>query len=145
MRWDFRGKKINKDVERTIVKTIASFMNSEHKSILLIGVSDEGTVIGLTHDYKTLGQKQDRDSFETYLTGRVLEGCGSDCAPLMRIVFHTVDEHEICQITVTPSPKPVFVKDERGEHFYVRTGNSTRLLTTREAIEYYKLRWKMSE
>lgn len=142
MRWDFRRDKINKDVERTIVKTIASFMNAESESTMLIGVSDQGTVVGLTNDYKTLGQKQDRDSFETYLTSRVLEACGSDCAPFMKVTFHNLDNHEICQVTITPSPKPVFVKDDRGEHFYVRTGNSTRLLTTREAIEYHKLRWK---
>jgi len=38
--------------------------------------------------------------------------------------------------------RPIFIKDASGEHLYTRTGNSTRLLTTREAIEYCKIRWK---
>jgi hypothetical protein len=28
------------------------------------------------------------------------------------------------------------------EHTYIRTGNSMRLLTTKEAIDYCKSRWK---
>jgi hypothetical protein len=29
-----------------------------------------------------------------------------------------------------------------GEHLYVRAGNSTRQLSTREAVEYCRTRWK---
>jgi len=36
----------------------------------------------------------------------------------------------------------VFIKEGQFEHLYIRTGNSTRLLTTKEAIEYCKTRWK---
>jgi len=36
----------------------------------------------------------------------------------------------------------VFIREGQFEHLYIRTGNSTRLLTTKEAIEYVKSRWK---
>jgi hypothetical protein len=46
-------------------------------------------------------------------------------------------------VCVRPALGPVFVADgAAGEHFFIRTGNSTRQLSTREAIEYCKLRWQ---
>lgn len=67
---------------------------------------------------------------------------GKDCSPFIQITFHKVDEKEIFRISIRPSPKPVFVKDEKGEHLFIRAGNSTRLLSTKEAIEYCKVPWK---
>jgi len=142
LRWDMRAGRPNKELEKVVVKTIAGFMNSESAGNLIIGVDDDGAVIGLQHDYATLSKRQNRDSFENVLTTLVLEACGKDCAPLLNIIFHRLGESDVCQIEVKPSPKPVFVRDEKGEHLFVRTGNSTRLLNTREAIEYCKLRWK---
>lgn len=143
LRWDVRAGKPNKELEKVIVKTIAGFMNSEGAGNLIIGVNDDGTIVGLQHDYATLGKRQNRDGFENLLTTVVFDACGKDCAPLINVIFHRLGESDICQVEIKPSPKPVFVRDEKGEHLFVRTGNSTRLLTTREAIEYCKLRWKI--
>ena len=46
------------------MKAIAAFANAEGGS-LLIGVNDEGTVIGLAHDYASL--HGDRDEFQLHL------------------------------------------------------------------------------
>jgi ActR/RegA family two-component response regulator len=142
LRWDTREKKVNKELEKVIAKTIAGFLNSDEEGSLLIGVDDSGTVAGIENDYQTLGRRQDRDAFENLLMTIALDGCGKDSVALIKIVFHRVSEKDICQVLVKPSPKPIFVKDDKGEHLYVRTGNSTRLLNTREALEYCKLRWK---
>jgi hypothetical protein len=48
---------------------------------------------------------------------------------------------DLCRVAIQPSPRPVFIKEGRFEHVYIRTGNSTRLLTTKEAIDYCKNRW----
>ena len=66
---------------------------------------------------------------------------GKDASPLIRITFHDIDGKDVCQVAFKPSPRPLFVKDGNAEHLYIRTGNSTRLLTSREAIEYSKQRW----
>jgi hypothetical protein len=141
-RWDMRQDKPNKEMEAVIVKTVASFLNGEAGGTLLIGVDDDGAVLGLQHDYKTLGRKQDRDGFENWLTTLLLDAYGKDTSPLIRITFHEVDSKEVCRVIALPSGKPVFVRDDKAEHLYIRTGNSTRLLSTREAIEYCKIRWK---
>ncbi len=136
-----RQDKPNKEMEAVIVKTVASFLNAEAGGTLLIGVEDNGDVLGLQHDYKTFGRKQDRDGFENWLTTLLLDAYGKDSSPLIRITFHEVESKEICRVIAQPSSKPVFVRDDKAEHLYIRTGNSTRLLSTREAIEYCKVRW----
>lgn len=140
-RWDMVQKKPNKEMEAVVVKTVASFLNAEAGGTLLIGVEDNGTVLGLQHDYKTLGRKQDRDGFENWLTTLLLDAYGKDTSPLIRITFHEVESKEVCRVIAQPCSKPVFVRDDKAEHLYIRTGNSTRLLSTREAIEYCKIRW----
>ena len=141
LRWDARAKKANKELEKVIIKTIAAFLNSYEESNLLIGIADDGTVTGIMNDYKTLGQKQNRDGFENHLISLICDACGKECATLVNITFHDHKGNDICQVTIRPSPDPVFVKDEKGEHLFVRTGNSTRLLTTKEALRYSRLRW----
>ncbi len=140
VRWDSRSKKVNKELTKNIIKTIAGFLNSSGGTLLL-GVDDRGDVVGIEADYETLARR-DRDGYEGYLTKLLLDTFGKELSLSIRISFHEIDRKLICSVTAQPAPKPVFVPDEKGEHFYVRTGNSTRLLSTREAIEFCKVRWK---
>jgi hypothetical protein len=141
-RWDVRQNKLNKEMEQIVVKTVAAFLNSETGGTLLIGVEDGGAVLGLEHDFKTLGKRQDRDGYENFLTTLFLGSYGKDSSPLIQISFHQVDGKDVCRIIAKPSPKPVFVKDGNNDHLFIRAGNSTRLLSTKEAIEYCKVRWR---
>jgi len=139
-RWDFRANKVNKDLERVIVKTIAAFLNSEKGGILLIGVDDSGQVVGLQQDYNSI-MKKSRDGYESFLTDLLLNATGKDSSLFIQITFHQIQDKDVCRIDVKPSPKAVFVSEDKAEHLYIRAGNSTRLLSTREAIEYCKTRW----
>jgi DNA-binding response OmpR family regulator len=139
-RWDFRANRINKDLEKVIVKTIAAFLNSEKGGVLLIGVDDNGQIVGLQHDYNSIAKKN-RDGYESFLTDILLNTTGKDSSLFIQITFHQIQDKDVCRIKVKASPKPVFVTEEKGEHLYIRAGNSTRLLSTREAIEYCKSRW----
>lgn len=140
-RWDTRMARINKELEKVVIKTIASFLNSEKGGRLLIGVDDNGTIVGLEPDCQTL-QRKDLDGYESYLTTLLLGAFGKDLSLSLSITFHQTDNGDVCEVLARPSPRAVFVSDEKGEHMFVRTGNSTRLLSTREAIEYTKVRWK---
>ena len=141
VRWDLREQKKSPELEKVIVKTVSAFLNSEGGT-LLIGVADDGSVVGLEHDYRTLGQKGNRDGFELFLTDLLLNAYGKDVAPCLRTSFHDCDGKEVCRVVVTPSPKAVYVKEGNDEVLYIRTGNSTRRLSTREAVDYAKTRWR---
>ena len=65
LRYDLKKKKINKLLEKVVLKSIAAFNNSDG-GLLLIGVDDAGKILGLKADYRTL-KKPDKDGFELHL------------------------------------------------------------------------------
>lgn len=140
-RWDLKEQKRNPVLEGVILHAVTAFLNAEGGT-LLIGVADDGSIVGLEPDYRTLGKKGNRDGFETFLTGLLLDAIGRDLAPAIRMTFHEVGGKDVCLVAVSPSPRAVFLKEGGGEAFYLRTGNSSRRLSIREAVEYCKARWK---
>jgi predicted HTH transcriptional regulator len=127
-------------LEKVIVKTIAAFLNSEKGGALLIGIDDSGQIVGLQQDINSI-VKKNLDGYESFLTDILLNATGKDASLFIHITFHQVQDKDVCRVIVKPSPKPVFVSEDKAEHLYIRAGNSTRLLSTREAIEYCKSRW----
>jgi DNA-binding response OmpR family regulator len=138
--WDFSANKVNKYLEKIIVKTIAAFLNSEKGGALLIGVNNSGQIVGLQQDYNSI-VKKNRDGYESFLTDLLLNATGKDSRLFIQITFHQIQDKDVCRIVTKPSPKPIFVSEDKAEHLYIRVANSTRLLSTREAIEYCKSRW----
>lgn len=138
-RWDHKLKRVNKALEATIAKTIAGFLNHEGGH-LLIGIGDEGNVVGLERDYATL-RKKDRDGFELLLVRLVKDVLGGDLCSLIHVMFHEIDGKDICHVLVEPSPRPVYVQQDAKAHYFLRTGNATVELDIREALEHVAARW----
>ncbi|MGA8878505.1 MAG: ATP-binding protein [Candidatus Korobacteraceae bacterium] len=138
-RWDLRENKVNRVLEGVIMKTLAGYMNG-NGGTLLIGVGDDGTIVGLDHDYKTL-KKQDRDGFEQALMTAIATKLGADACQSVQIVFHAADSKEVCRVMVAPMDRPVYVKDGDAPKLYVRTGVLTRELNVQEAVDYTSTRW----
>ena len=134
LRWDHVHGKCNKQLEIVIVKTIAGFLN-HNGGDLLIGVSDDGSVVGLLEDYETL-RKKDRDGFELLLMRLVKDKLGGDVCTLLHIVFHDVDGRDVCRVMIEPSDRPVYVEHDGRARYFVRTGNSTPELDTKEALDH---------
>ncbi|MDQ1638538.1 MAG: hypothetical protein QOF62_1877 [Pyrinomonadaceae bacterium] len=139
-RWDVKQNIQNKAMEDVVVKSIAAFLNTDGGN-LLIGVDDERNVTGLDHDYKLFGKKDKRDAYENFLTGLLLNNFGKDISALISISIHELAGKDVARVLTKPSPKPIFVKEGNYEHLYIRANNSTRLLSTREAIDYCKMHW----
>ena len=53
LRWDAKRNQVNKELEKTIMKTVAAFLNSEG-GCLLIGIDDSGEPVGLENDFKSI-------------------------------------------------------------------------------------------
>ena len=79
-----------------------------------------------------------------FLHDLLLNNVGKDLTPQLGITFHSLDGKDLCRVTMQPSPRPVFISEGQFEHLYIRTGNSTRLLTTKEALDYCKNRWRLT-
>lgn len=139
LRWDLREKKKNPELEKVVVKTVAGFLNAEGGTLLL-GVADDGSVVGLEPDFRAI-KKANRDGYELFLTDLLLKAYGHNLAPCLRVTFHPLDGKEVCRVTVEKSPRPVFLKEGNDEALYIRAGNSTRRLSTKETVEYCKTQW----
>ena len=140
LRWDFKEQVPNKKLEDVILKTIAAFANRQGGT-LLVGVADDGRILGLEGDYHALGGAN-RDKFELHLRN-ILNECFGASFVTSRITlsFPAVDSVEICQVDVRPAKTPVIVKvkDKNGqsqEKFYVRSGNSSQELSLVEMQSY---------
>jgi hypothetical protein len=142
VRWDMRENRLNEPLKYSVIKTIAAFLNSSGGT-LLIGVDDERRVVGLRGDYSQFKKADVRDAFENWLTTQFIEQFGKPASRLYSVTFHEVDGQDVCRVEVHPSPDPAFVDEKGGKpaQLYIRTGNASRALDTRESIEYSRHRW----
>lgn len=139
-RWDVKEDRFNRALEAVVLKTLAGLMNSKGGT-LLIGVADDGSIVGLERDYTTL-KKQDRDGFEQVLMTAVASKLGGDACHCVQAVFHSVESKDVCRVIVAPAHRPVYLRDGDAPKLYVRTGVSTRELNVQDAINYTEVRWK---
>ncbi|MEA2052971.1 MAG: ATP-binding protein [Euryarchaeota archaeon] len=141
LRWDLRNDRINKDLEKIIVKAVAGFMNSE-SGTLLIGVMDDGQLFGIESDLKTL-KKGNKDGFQQAIISLISDYLGTEFTKYAHIGFEEKDEKTVCKIKVKRAPQPVFFKGSDGaKEFYIRAGNTTRMLDSRETHEYIQMHWE---
>lgn len=146
LRWDFKEQSPNKKLEEVILKTIAAFANGQGGT-LLIGVDDDGKILGLEGDYHALGGAN-RDKFELHLRNLLNGNLGmAFVTSKIKVAFPLIGESEICQVDIQPSTKPlvISVKDKNGqpqEKFYVRSGNSSQELSLNEMQAYLSERFQ---
>jgi hypothetical protein len=108
---------------------------------LLLGVSDDGSILGLEGDYQTL-TKSNKDGFELHLSQLIGSALGAVFfASKVRVSFHIVNDLDVCKVEIMRAVKPVIIQTtdrngQRVDKFYVRTGNSSRELTMQEMKDY---------
>ncbi len=115
--FDLKQKQINKSLRILVIKTISAFLNSKGGT-LLIGIDDNGNVLGLLDDYSTLRKKRNKDGFELALCQEISNRIGDECFNYLSVRFPLSKKKEICRIDATMSAKPTFVKEEKGKNFY---------------------------
>lgn len=138
-RWDYYQEKINKELNKEITKTIAGFMNSEGGT-LLIGVNDDGEIVGIENDVNTLNKKN-LDGYGLHLNSIISSSIGPEYTPFISIRFDKDDEKEVCIIEVESSTQPIFIKNNDRREFYIRQGNSTRLLDSEETHKFIEIKF----
>lgn len=136
--WDVKEGKQNTGLRYSSLKTIAAFMNSKGGT-LVIGVEDNGNIIGLEQDLKM--EKGSKDKFEQRIASLILSNIGAACSTCYRSRFEEIDGKTVFVVDVTKSPKPVFLKTDKGKEFFVRASNTTRSLDNEETHKYVEVNW----
>jgi hypothetical protein len=133
LRWNIKAKKMDREIENAVLKTIVAFCNSSGGD-LLIGVGDDKTIIGIDHDGFS-----NVDKFQLHLRNLLLERIVPSVAELVSFEPVTIDGKTICHVTCKPSKRDeIWLKPDKNsaERFYIRFGPSSTELQPREAFAY---------
>jgi len=119
---------------------IAAFLNTDGGD-LLIGISDDGSVVGIEHD-----QLENDDKFMRHLAQVVRNGLGDRAGTCIDPKTQIVQDKTVCVVSCQRSPEPVFLKWKGIEgsaegDFFVRSGPGTVRLAPESAKEYIRTRF----
>ncbi len=127
-------------INEGIIKTVAAFLNSDGGT-LGIGITDDGDVVGVQEDLNL--KNHDLDAYQNWLI--TLLGGSVDMGLISRNVDVETEVYAgvpVCLIYVKPSSKPVFANTRKGtDLFYVRAGNTTRVLAGDEMQNFISERF----
>jgi len=118
------------------LKTIAGFLNA-HGGTLVVGVADDGKVLGLSAD-----GFPNEDKMGLHLVNLVKERIGDLFLPYVHPHFEGEGSERILVVRCERGPKPAFVKDGTVYRFYVRGANATAELTGGSVTDYVKARFQ---
>ena len=136
LRWNLdENRKDDKYITHAVLKTIAAFLNTEGGD-LLIGVADDGTVVGIEHD-----RLETDDKFMLHLVQVVQNGLGDIASTRIDPRIQVVKDKAVCLVSCQRSPEPVYMKWKGLEaspegDFYVRSGPSTIRLNQEDVQNY---------
>ena len=144
LRWSLRDDRQDDKVTLAVLKTIAAFLNTEGGD-LLIGVADDGAIVGIERD----GLESD-DEFMRHLAQTVRNGLGDRASTCIDPKTQIVQGKTVCLVSCQRSPEPVFLKWKGMEaapagDFFVRSGPGTVRLDPESATEYVKTRFAASK
>ena len=138
------------NLEQEVAKAVAAFLNAEG-GYLLIGVADNGEILGIERDIEGCKNKN-VDGFELELRNALRAKMGTESTLYVRTYFPSVDGKRICVVWVFRSPRPVFCSYKTFKEnsppgpevptFFVRIGNQSPKLPTSEVNSYIAMHWR---
>ncbi len=135
LRTNLHTNAIDKNIENSILKTIVAYLNSEGGT-LIVGVSDNGEIIGLEKDAFV-----NDDKLKLHFNNMVKNSVGTQFMHFVEYDIFEIEGKKILKVECTPSNKRVFLKDNGLEEFYIRNGPSTIKLNGNPLIDYISNRF----
>ncbi len=141
LRWNLKeDRKDDRHVTHAALKTIAAFLNTEGGDLLL-GVADDGTVVGIEPD-----RLDNDDKFMLHLAQVVRNGLSARAGTCIDPKVQIVDGKGVCVVSCQRSPEPVLlrwkgVEAAEGGDFFVRSGPGTVKLSEEDAKAYVRTRF----
>ncbi|MBP7867939.1 MAG: ATP-binding protein [Acidobacteria bacterium] len=131
LRFNLHAGKNDPAIEHAALKSVAAFLNTDGGDLLL-GVDDDGTVLGLEAD-----RFLNDDHLARHFWNLVKTALGQDLAPFVRTRFEETGGRKVFRVTCRRGPRPVFlVQKGAPDEFYIRIGPSSEKLGIQEALRY---------
>ena len=136
LRTNLHTGQLDKRMELAVLRTLAGFLNT-NGGTLILGVSDDGTLVGIDAD-----KFSNEDKMSLHLVNILKNRMGTQAIMSIHFHFEDYDDSRVLVARCSRSSTPCFVKDGDIERFYVRTGPSTTELPASETQNYIKHRFK---
>lgn len=137
--WDVVQNMQNKDRRHDVHKAIVAFLNSSGGT-LLIGVEDNGNIIGLKKDLKFVSNKN-TDGFQQTLTTHIIQSIGAGFIPYIKIRFEELADQTVCVVDIERAAEPAYLRGQHGQEFYVRFASTSRKLDAEDVVRYVQNNW----
>jgi hypothetical protein len=135
MRMNLRSGKFGKEIELAWLKGVAAFMNTEG-GILLIGVDDDGAILGVEAD-----EFENADKCQLHFKNLFNQHLGPELFRFVRFEIYDLEEGSVVTIECERAKEPVFLRNKQSESFYIRSGPSNMELTISQALSYLRRRF----
>ena len=136
LRTNLHAKQPDEKMHLAVLKTLAAFLNAGGGT-LLIGVADDGSVVGVAAD-----GFQSEDKMSLHLVNLVRDRIGALFLPYLHPKFVDEDGGRVLTVRCERGPKPAFVTDGGAQRFYVRGANATVELSGQAIVDYTAQRFK---
>lgn len=134
MRFNLRAGKPGKEMELAWLKSVVGYLNTDG-GIILLGVADDGEVLGLEAD----GFRND-DKLQLHFDNLIKQHVGLEFAGLIHGDLRTVGPRQVFVVACGRSEEPAFLRDGDSEEFYIRMGPSTRKLPASRITDWTRER-----
>lgn len=135
LRMNLHTGQIDDKIQVSALKTIAGFLNAKGGT-LLIGVADNGEVLGLDAD-----GFPNEDKLGLHLVNLIKDRIGEVFLPYVHPHFQDENGSRVLSIRCEKGPKAAFLKDGNLQRFFVRGGNATTELSGGSIPDYVKQRF----
>ncbi|KAA6185818.1 ATP-binding protein [Thiohalocapsa marina] len=135
MRTNLHTGKPGKEIELAWLKGVTAFLNTEG-GILLMGVADDGEVLGLTAD-----AFDNDDKRQLHYKNLINQHIGPEYNRFLHFGLFQLEGRQIAAVQCEPADGPVFLRHKNGESFLIRTGPSNIELPISKALGYIRARF----
>src|SRR3989344_1123715 len=136
LRFNLFTNEFDKKIEHANLKTISAFLNS-NGGTLLIGVSDKSEIVGIEKD-----KFESDDKLILHLTNLIKQHIGKEFFQFIKFETMKAEEKQVVKIECASSDKPVFLKFNQEEEFYIRSGPSSTKLNGSTLVDYINRRFR---
>jgi len=130
MRWNLHADRSDKKIENGCLKTVAGYLNADGGA-LLVGVADDGEVIGLGKDHF-----QTEDKMLLHWVNLIKAHLGAEFLRCIRSMVHELGGQRVLVVECLPATSPVFFNRDNEESCFVRMSNTTQALKPSEVLAY---------
>ncbi|WP_207633180.1 RNA-binding domain-containing protein [Devosia aurantiaca] len=135
LRTNLHTGEVDEKMHLAVLKTLAGFLNAKGGT-LMIGVADDGKVVGLSADGFA-----SEDKMALHLVNLIRDRIGDLFLPYIHPHFDEQEGERVMVVHCEAGPKAAFIKDGVAHRFFVRGANATAELSGNAVTDYVKVRF----